>query len=201
MHFTHVANLPSIIRAGGLRADVTLRAEGTDVHECADRNIKERRRAKRVRVRPYGVVGDYVPFYYAPRSPMLHKIHRGSVEGYNEGQDPLVYIVTTIETVDQAGCRWVGSDGNCAASVTRVFDDRQQLEGAVDWQIMNEVIWKNTVDDGDRMRRRMAEFLVHRELPWSCVKAIVVKDDTRRAQVTACVPTATRVEVKRGWYY
>ncbi|WP_154675488.1 type II toxin-antitoxin system toxin DNA ADP-ribosyl transferase DarT [Parafrankia elaeagni] len=201
MHFTHVANLQSIVRDGGLRADVRLKAEGAAVHECADRDIKEHRRAKPVRVDPYGVVGEYVPFYYAPRSPMLYKIYKGNVDGYDGGQDPLAYIVTTIGTVQQAGLRWVGSDGNCAAGVTRHFNDRKQLEDAVDWQIMTEIMWRDTVEDGDRMRRRMAEFLVRGELPWSCVRGIVVKSDFYKAQAQACVPAATPVAVRDNWYY
>jgi len=44
---------------------------------------------------PYGCVADYVPFYFAPRSPMLYKLHKGGVPNYTGGQDPLVYLVSS----------------------------------------------------------------------------------------------------------
>lgn len=67
-----------------------------------------------VRVRPGGVVADYVPFYFAPRSPMLYAIHMGNVAEYNDGIDPLVYIVTSVERLLALGLAVVTTDRNAA---------------------------------------------------------------------------------------
>jgi hypothetical protein len=73
-HFTDVANLASILNADELRCHSTADC-AVDV---ADATIKSRRMSKRVPCRPGGTVGDYVPFYFAPRSPMLFRIQRGA---------------------------------------------------------------------------------------------------------------------------
>lgn len=118
---------------------------------------------------PHGTVGDYVPFYYAPRSPMMFNIHTGRVPGYNQGQGPLVYVWSYLSTVAEHGLRWVASDGNSAHSLSEFTNDWGRLASFVDWPIMHERMWHNTADDGDRMRRRMAEILVHQRFPLAAV--------------------------------
>jgi hypothetical protein len=68
----------------------------------------------------------------------------------------------------------VFSDGNCANTITDYSADLADLDRFVDWPLMNEHIWKDTLTDGDRKRRRMAEFLVHEHLPWSAVLGFAV---------------------------
>jgi enamine deaminase RidA (YjgF/YER057c/UK114 family) len=96
------------------------------------------------------------------------------------------------------------SDGNCAASVTQVFSDASLLDSVVDWPVMRAQIWKNTADDPDRMRRRMAEFLVHERLPVSCLLGAVVRTPGMKAEVEALLAThevPLQVAVRPNWYY
>jgi ssDNA thymidine ADP-ribosyltransferase, DarT len=65
LHFTHVKNLAGIA-GSGLVAD---QHKPAGTVECADLSIKERRRSQTVLAGPGGVVADYTPFYFAPRSP------------------------------------------------------------------------------------------------------------------------------------
>lgn len=73
LHFTHLDNVPSIVAAGALACDWQAR-QGSMVAEVGDPSIKEARRRRAVPVPPGGTVGDYVPFYFAPRSPMMFRI-------------------------------------------------------------------------------------------------------------------------------
>jgi len=43
---------------------------------------------------------------------MLLNLKSGRVAGYNEGQEPLVYLKTTVQAVASAGCRFVFTDGH-----------------------------------------------------------------------------------------
>ena len=109
-HFTHIDNLASIMRAGWLVADGGVVAAGlaTDV---GDAGVKEARRRQLVPIEPGGVVADYVPFYLAPRSPMMFRIacdHRDGVVGrYPDGDDPLVYLVTSMDRLVVSGLQWL----------------------------------------------------------------------------------------------
>lgn len=201
LHFTHVRHLPTIV-GSGLLADTTV--DRLLTHEIGDREIKSMRRSLPVTRPPGGHPCDYVPFYFAPRSPMLYKIAIGGVQHYQDGQDPLVYLVTTVGDVCAAGLRWVFSDGNCGARLTRYHDDLGELDTAVDWPLQEAARWNSTADDPNRATRRAAEFLVHRAAPWRLVRMVVVRNAATAAIVMATIERAEHrptVVVRPGWYY
>lgn len=120
-HFTHVDNLSALLDEGALLADGILPRSFLTA-DVGDAGVKSARRRRAVPVPPGGVVADYVPFYFAPRSPMLYRIacdHRDRVPGrYREGEDPLVYLVSSVERVAASGAPWLATDGNAAAAVS-----------------------------------------------------------------------------------
>src|ERR1035438_10496350 len=80
MHFTHVKNLSGILATGRLQADSLVDRSSVLQVEAADPAVKSRRKVRRVRLPPFGQVADYVPFYFAPRSPMLLTLAKGRTE-------------------------------------------------------------------------------------------------------------------------
>jgi hypothetical protein len=69
--------LDSILLSG----EVGCHRTATYAVDIGDTSIKSRRARIEVRCRPGGKVCDYVPFYFAPRSPMLFSIQCGNVPG------------------------------------------------------------------------------------------------------------------------
>lgn len=204
VHFTHLRNLPGILAAGCLQADSRVHRQSALVVEAADLEIKNSRRVIAVTLPPFGCVADYVPFYFAPRSPMLFKLARGGVPTYTEGQDPLIYLVSSVGTVVEAGLSVLFSDGNCAATVTQIFGDLGLLDSVVDWQVMRARMWNNTAEDPDRMRRRMAEFLVYERVPVTCLYGIVVRTQGMKEQVERMLAKHVHglpVKVRPDWYF
>jgi hypothetical protein len=199
-HFTDLDNLGGILAAGVMRPHRTAPC----LVDIADDAIKGRRQRVEVPRGPGGKVCDYVPFYFAPRSPMLFRISRGGVEGVSSDQRRIVYFVSSTETVLGAGHRCVFTDGNAAAAFTAFYDDPHMLADAVDWPLMGARYWVNTLEDSDRRRRRCAEFLVHEALPLGLVTEVGVYDDDARVSVAerlAEAGLATAVRVRRDWYF
>ena len=83
MHFTRVEHVVDMIEHG-LLSDNEAQAEGLLQVEVGNTGIKDRRTRRVVTIPPGGTVADYVPFYYAPRSPMMFSIHCGNVPTYDE---------------------------------------------------------------------------------------------------------------------
>jgi ssDNA thymidine ADP-ribosyltransferase, DarT len=169
----------------------------------AHQNIKDRRALTLVPCGVGGTLTEYVPFYFAPRSPMLFTIGKGNVQGYGSGEDPIVHLVTSAEAVVESGLHFAFTDGHATVRFTEFFDDLGDLS-KVDWDIMKARYWSDTSDDNDRLRRRQAEFLVHEFCPWKIIKLIGVKTEEVRRQVTEIISThgyQPAIRLRRDWYY
>lgn len=172
-HITHINNLPSILRSSGLVANSRLRRERINYLDIAHESIQDRRGKIHVPWGVGGVLHDYVPFYFAPRSPMLYAIHKGNVEGYNQGQNPVIHLVSEAEAVNAEGLAFVFTDGHAVMEYSCFYDHLDLLGFVIDWDIMKDTYWADTPEDGDRKRRRQAEFLVHQFCPWRLITEIV----------------------------
>ena len=202
-HFTHVDNLATVLTQG-LWCDAEMQGSSLLAKEVGDRAVKDRRRSLPVGAGAGGVTADYVPFYFAPRSPMMYVISKGGVPEYTGGLDPLIYLITIPELLQAHDCQCVISDGNCASTITRFGEDPAFLDTTIDWDLMRERYWHNTPEDGDRMRRRAAEFLVHRHVPASAIHSLATRN-TRMLERVQRLLVEHSVElpatVEADWYY
>jgi hypothetical protein len=127
-HITHLDNLARIIRTNGLWCDGERVRLGFDSVGIAHASLKTRRSQTPVPVAAEGTLNDYVPFYFAVRSPMLYSIHTGFVEGYDGGQKRVIYLVSSMEQVEKGDRKWCFTDGHAVESFTRFFDDRDKID-------------------------------------------------------------------------
>ena len=180
-HITPIDNLESIISEGGLLAYNVMLETGTNYTNIAYENIQDRRARIRVPCGAGGVLHDYVPFYFAPRSPMLYTINRGNVPNYTQGQEAVIHLVSHVEDIDARGdLDFVFTDGHAVMEFTTFFDDLNYLDN-IDWDVMEARYWRDTNEDNDRKRRRQAEFLVRNFLPWELITEIGVMNSTIKA--------------------
>ena len=202
-HITHIDNLPSILADGGLHCCRVLRHGGVTYTDIAYGHIQDTRASTVVPCGPGGTLHEYVPVYFAPRSPMLYAIHGGWVPGYQEGQKPVVHLVSSAQAVARAGQRFVLTDGHATKAFTQFLDTLDGLD-RVDWTVMPLTFWNDTREDPDRKRRRQAEFLVHSFFPWHLVTEIGVISVEMKDRVEALLRSVSHapvVSVRRGWYY
>lgn len=179
-HFTHLDNLARIA-VEGLQCDRAAR-DRLCITEVGEPSIKARRRERQVRVEPGGVVADYVPFYFASRSPMLYLINAGGVPSFTGDSHDVVYLMSTVAELQAAGLSLVFTDRNAALELARHTAQVSDLDTLVDWKLMRARYWADTDDDPDRKERRMAECLVHQAVPWSAITGIAAFDEGRKAR-------------------
>lgn len=203
--FIHVDNLNICLQRGGLHAPNHTPQNGLAYRTIHNVDIQEHRRERVIHCGPRGVIHDYVAFYFGYLSPMLLQLKTGHVEGFNEGQAPLIYLVSDVQSVRNAGATCVFSDGHGIAAFTHWYDDLADLD-KVDWDMVYQRYWADTVDDMDRQRRKQAEFLVHRFCDWSLIREIGVINDQMKTNVESILAKFSKsfhrlVRVQRGWYY
>ena len=203
--FIHVENLDTLMRRDALHAPNHVLSDGLPYRFCHDPEVQGARAAVTITVGPGGTIHDYVPFYFGYLSPMMFKLKTGRVAGYDEGQEPLIYLVSTAQAVADAGVGFAFSDGHGLAFITGWFDRLERLEAA-DWGMVYQQYWSDNLNDMDRQRRKQAEFLVYQSCPWSLIQEIVVINTAMRERVEAIqaafhVSKRKMVKVERRWYY
>ena len=200
-HFTDEIHLPAII-ASGLLADTAV--GNRLVREAGLPGIKLQRRQRAVPIGDGGCVGDYVPFYYAPQSPMMFVISRGQVPAYGTDLSRLVYLVSSIERLIECGYKPLYTRRNATLANAIFTEAVGDLNNHVDWGIMREQYWRDTPTDGDRKARRMAECLVHHHVEWAAFDQLGVFDQAALQRVSAVLASsgaAKPVYERRDWYY
>jgi len=203
--FMHVDNLRICLQRGGLCAPRHTPKDGRTYKTIHNSDIQAHRRVTRIPCGPRGCIHDYVAFYFGYLSPMMLQLKTGQVKGYNDGQEPLIYLVSTVEAVASSTENFVFSDGHGIATFTKWFDDLNDLD-KVDWNMVYQRYWSDSINDMDRQRRKQAEFLVHTFCPWELVQEIAVIDLERQRQVELILDEFTDivrkpVRVSADWYY
>ncbi|MCW2952765.1 MAG: hypothetical protein JWQ48_1935 [Conexibacter sp.] len=166
-------------------------------------HIKSVRSTWPVRVARGGTLADYVPFYYAPRSPMLYAISTGHVADYEGGQDEVAHLVLEAEDIAEPGSFAI-TDGHAATRLSLQYDDLAALDEAISWPIMSARYWRDTDADGDRKRRRQAEFLAWSLVPFAAVRIIGVRTVEIAERVRASLAGSAHmpeIVVRADWYY
>ena len=214
-HITAAANLAAICNAGALVSKNHGAAAGTNYQNIAYAGAQGARALRKVPDPPGGSIHDYVPFYFAPRSPMLFTINRGNVPGCEWRQADIVHLETTVERIVAHGLPVVFYDRNATLDYSNACTSLTDLDTAVAWDLITESprldgyckYWRTDPSNpryADRMERRQAEFLVKARIPLECLTRMGVIDAGRKAYVEGILEAAgaaVRVDVMRDWYF
>lgn len=131
-HITSVDNFLAIIETGGLLSDALMIARGGPKTTIGMSFIKRRRLALPVTCHAGSYVGDYVPFYFCPRSIMLYVIHCRDHPDllYRGGQEPIVHLQADLRDViawaDKHARRWA-SLSNAGARYTTFLSSTDEI--------------------------------------------------------------------------
>jgi hypothetical protein len=167
----------------------------------------KRRRLEELAVdcHPSTRVGEYVPFYFCPRSIMLYLLHMGNHPdvSYRGGQGPIVHLEADLHSVvrwaNREGVRWAFSNSNAGARYAAFFNEVDRL-GDLDWGAIAANDWKAAMV----RERKQAEFLLERYFPWALIERIGVIDPGRAQAVSELQIAAEHkpeIVVQRNWYY
>ena len=205
-HITHTDNLAGIVAAGCLWSDRARIDRGLACSLVGISRIKQRRLEEiEVDCHAGTKVGEYVPFYFCPRSIMLYILHMGNSSdiAYRGGQAPIVHLQADLNAViawaKENDVRWACSDRNAGAYVVKFAKRRADLT-MVNWPAVANAIFRDTmVKEG-----KQAEFLLYESFPWHLVEAIGVQNQQIRSQVQWAlrgVEHQPPMSVETTWYY
>ena len=162
----------------------------------------------------YGTIHDYVPFYFAPRSPMLYAINGGKVENCNFSQKDIIHFEFLLTLVNRTNIanRFVFYDRNATSAGANAYTEIDKLYTAINWQLILEPptldgYCKDFYDNEsypNRRQQRQAEFLIKDQVPLTWFARIGVADKQAWQKVVSTLQQYNinlNVEIKTDWYF
>jgi hypothetical protein len=212
-HITAIDNLRSIA-SSSLLSKNRVAAQGINFANIAFQTVQGHRSLKVVPIAPGGNLHDYVPFHFAPRSPMLKTIDSGNVQGNDYRQDDIVHLTTTVEAIVAAGLPFVFTNYHAVKAFAEFFGAQGDLD-KIDWELLFEQphlggyckYWHNPYSKPRyalRMETRSAEFLVRDSVPLAVLGQIAVRTGSMAERVgVALANTGWSPDIKiiPDWYY
>lgn len=183
------------------RLELGLECEIVGMPEIKARRLRE----LEVKCHAGTMVGEYVPFYFCPRSIMLYILYRGNHPSidYSEGQGPIIHLQadlkSTVEWATENGIQWAFSDINAGTYAAQFHKDLSQLDEVVDWSAVEATDWR----DAAVKEYKQAEFLVYESFPLELVEKIGVCNNGVKDQVLKIVGDMAScvISIENGWYY
>ncbi|MCT1538767.1 MULTISPECIES: type II toxin-antitoxin system toxin DNA ADP-ribosyl transferase DarT [Lysinibacillus] len=199
----HYENLHQLIKNKGQYSRNNMREENIRYRDISNNNIQSTREDIIVPQPPYQTLHDYVPFYFTNRSPMLYACATGFASSYDEGQEPIIYLVSNTDLIIKNDVDFVFTDGQANSNGTYFYKDIADLDN-IDWDLIESWSWRNTDEDNDRKRRKQAEFLVHEFFSNELIVEIVVNNNNIAEIIEDILRDANiqiPVYVRENWYY
>lgn len=205
-HITHIDNLPNILASGKLVSDANRITNDINCSLVGMSTIKQRRLEEiEVSCHPGTKVGQYVPFYFCPRSIMLYILHKGNHPeiSYTGGQEQIIHLQcdlnTTIDWANTNSVNWAFSDRNAGSYLVLFYKDRSNL-GEIDWGAVSS----RNFSDSRIKEGKQAEFLTFDVFPWQLIEKIGIINSTVELKVHEALVTVAHkpiIAVERSWYF
>jgi ssDNA thymidine ADP-ribosyltransferase, DarT len=205
-HITHINNLPNIASSMGLVSDANRIASGLTCSLVGMSTIKQRRLDEiEVSCHRGTKVGQYVPFYFCPRSIMLYILHMGNHPDvtYRGGQQSIVHLQADFNKVinwaNSNAVYWAFSNGNAGARLTTFYNHPSNLS-EIDWAAVASTNFRDAkVKEG-----KQAEFLMFDVFPWILIEKIGTIDSTIATKVQTALASVGHqpvIAVEPSWYF
>ncbi|MEP1075197.1 DUF4433 domain-containing protein [Leptolyngbya sp. PL-A3] len=205
-HITHLDNLAAIAASGGLVSDAQRIARRLNCSLVGMSTIKQRRlETIEVSVCPGTKVGEYVPFYFCPRSIMLYILYMGNHDDitYRGGQQPILHLEADVDAAiqwaDSQSIPWAFTDRNAGTYFVQFYNRREDFH-RIDWT----AVAARDFRDAQVKEGKQAEFLTFGTFPWTLIQKIGTINNTVAAQVEEVLSGCSHqplIEVERDWYF
>jgi ssDNA thymidine ADP-ribosyltransferase, DarT len=197
----HRDNLPWILE-NGLHCGNSGISSPDWVH-IGNPELTEKRASHPVIEPPYGVLNDYVPFYFTPFSPMLRNIHTGWGGIKKRDNEEIVILVSSLHHIKERGLPFLFTDSHAYYQWSNYYNDLADLE-QIDWPLLQRRDFARDPDDPAKFERYQAEALIHQHCPITALLGIVCYTDQLKMQIEQLLEMqniSLKVHSRKNWYF
>lgn len=147
-------------------------------------------------------LGDYIPFYFGPRMPMLYVIQNGFNGVKLTAAEDVIYCLTNVQQILDHDLDFIFTNGHAINSLSSIYSrvDVEDIENIVDIAAVKVMHWKDEKDQ-DLKRRKEAEFLVRSDIPRTAITGFVVYNENVKRKLQDFGAEADRVVVRKDFYF
>jgi len=148
------------------------------------------------------LLGNYIPFYFGTRSPMLYVIQRG-YNGVNRTvPENIVYCVTSVAEIINSQIDFLFTDGHAIDSFSTEYSKSQinNIESILDFNAINASVWIDE-NDLDKKRRKEAEFLLSQDLPINHILGYICYNEGAKSKLIEYGIEEDKIVVKPNCYF
>ena len=197
---THIDNIPWILD-NGLHCRKSPKKDG-QFHEIGNQELIGKRADHPVSIHPGGTLGDYVPFYFTPYSPMLLNIKTGYNGVKKTPMADIAILVSSLPKLVQDDVPFVFADRH-ALLATAIFTSDLKDLSLIDWKILQARDFKRNPNDPAKFERYQAEAIVYRSIPITSLLGIACNGDAQVKRLTGEVESRSlslTVSARPDWY-
>jgi len=195
---THIENIPHILKYGITHPESEFANRG--YIGIGDQTIIETRKDK-VLIDDMKI-GDFIPFYFAYRTPMLYVIQNGFNGLDKILPSNIVYCVTSIEKIIESKNDYLFTDGHPLNRLTTIHtkDEIEDLYEIIDKKAIKSIQWSDE-NDLDLKRRKEAEFLLLGDLGIDSIVGFVVYDEMAKNKMIDFGVQESKIAIRKDYYY
>ena len=148
------------------------------------------------------LIGDYIPFYFGFRTPMLFVIQNGFNGVIPTEAENIVYCVTSIREILDSKLDFIFTDGHANDSFTSRFSKAKinEIEDLLDFKAIQSKVWKDE-NDLDKKRRKEAELLLEHDLPSKHILGYICYNEVAKTKLVSYGIDERYVVIKPDYYF
>lgn len=198
---THISNVPWILENG-----LHCRSSGIadpDFTQIGNASLIDKRQHFAVPIAPGGLLSDYVPFYFTPKSIMLYNIVTGYQDTPIVPRSEIVTIVSRLRGVRGSGIDAIFTDQHAVSKTAQYYNDLDKL-GEIDWAILRNCDFRRDPDDPGKTLRYHAEALIRGFLPCEQIAGIGCRGENEKRTLQGFGRAAgmnLNIVVRPDWFF
>lgn len=124
------------------------------------------------------MLGEYIPFYFGVRTPMLYVIQKGYNGVKIVHPREIIYCISSVQKRIDGNLDFIYTDGHATDGFTNYFSpkDISEIENQVDFKATKARFWKDD-NDLDLKRRKETEFLIKQDLGYENILGFATFED------------------------
>lgn len=201
MRMTHIRNIPHILTHGIVHKN----SPDADPNyiPIGDDTLINVRNEQLIPGSKYHI-GDFIPFYFGPRTPMLYSIQHGNAHVVKRHPQEIVYCIISISDVIKYDLHGFFTDGHARSALTKFYPISRlsELNTLVKREDVYENSWGISFDNtGETKRKKSAELLLLKNVPAQMLKWFVTYNDKAKNVLVEYGIESSRIFVKPDFYF